>query len=74
MIRAILMPKGVTAEQRAYYENVLRKVRETPEWKEFIDRGAYDDHFLTGDALVKFLEEDEKRYREIMQKAGFLAD
>ena len=53
---------------------MLRKVRETPEWKEFIDRGAYDDHFLTGDALVKFLEEDEKRYREIMQKAGFLAD
>ena len=74
MIRAILLTKGVTAEQRAYYENVLRKVRETPEWKEFIDRGAYDDHFLTGDALVKFLEEDEKRYREIMQKAGFLAD
>src|SRR5690606_8703841 len=74
MIRAILMPKGVTDEQRADYENVLRKVRETPEWKEFVERGAYNNTFLTGDELRRFLEEDEKRYREIMQKAGFLAN
>ena len=74
MLRAILMPKGVSKDQLDYYVNVLRKVRETPEWKEFVERGAYNDTFLAGDEFRKFLEEDEKRHKEIMQKAGFLAD
>lgn len=73
MLRAILMPKGVTQEQADYYVNVLKKVKETPEWKEFVERGAYNERFLTGDALARFLEEDESRHRDIMQKAGFLA-
>ncbi len=73
MLRAIMMPKGVTQEQVDYYVNVLKRVRQTPEWKEFVDRGAYNEEFLTGERFVKFLEEDEKRHRDIMQKAGFLA-
>lgn len=73
MLRAILMPKGVTKEQSDYYANLLKKVKETPEWKEFINRGAYNDQYLTGAEFAKFLEEDEKRHRDIMEKAGFLA-
>lgn len=73
MLRAIMMPKGVSAEQLDFYVNLLKRVKETPEWKEFINRGAYNDRFLSGDGFTKFLEEDEKRHRDIMQKAGFLA-
>jgi putative tricarboxylic transport membrane protein len=73
MLRAIMMPKGVTQEQVDYYVNVLKKVKETPEWKDFVERGAYNEEFLTGDRFATFLEEDEKRHREIMQRAGFLA-
>jgi putative tricarboxylic transport membrane protein len=73
MLRAILMPKGVTPEQVKYYVDLLARVRETPEWKDFVNRGAYKDEFLTGAQFVKFLEEDEKRHREIMEQAGFLA-
>jgi len=73
MLRGILMPKGVTPEQLAYYVNLLKQVRETPEWKDFVNRGAYKDDFLSGDAFVKFLEADEKRNRDIMDKAGFIA-
>jgi putative tricarboxylic transport membrane protein len=73
MLRGILMPKGVTPEQLAYYVNLLKQVRETPEWKDFVNRGAYKDDFLSGDAFTKFLETDEKRNRDIMDKAGFIA-
>jgi putative tricarboxylic transport membrane protein len=73
MLRGILMPKGVTPEQLAYYVNLLKQVRETPEWKDFVNRGAYKDDFLSGDAFAKFLEADEKRNRDIMDKAGFIA-
>jgi len=73
MLRGILMPKGVTADQLAYYVNLLREVREKPEWKEFIAKGAYKESFLVGDEFTKFLEEDEARHKEIMKKADFLA-
>ena len=73
MLRAILMPKGVTREQSDYYVNLMKRVKETPEWKEFINRGAYNDQYLSGGEFAKFLEDDEKRHRDIMQKAGFLA-
>jgi len=73
MLRGILMPKGVTADQREYYVNLLRQVREKPEWKEFVAKGAYKDSFLVGDEFTKFLEQDEHRHKEIMRKADFLA-
>ena len=73
MLRGILMPKGVTPDQVAYYVDLLKRVRETPEWKEFVNRGAYKEDFLTGADFAKFLEKDEKRHHDIMQSAGFLA-
>jgi putative tricarboxylic transport membrane protein len=74
MLRGILMPKGVTQEQVGYYVNLLRQVREKPEWKDFVNRGAYKDEFLFGAEFEKFLEQDEKRHHDIMQRAGFLAN
>ncbi len=67
------MPKGVTADQLDYYVELLRKVREKPEWKDFVLKGAYKDEFVTGADLTKFLEQDEKRHIDIMKKANFLA-
>jgi putative tricarboxylic transport membrane protein len=73
MLRGILMPKGVTPEQLAYYVDLMKKVKATPEWKEFVNRGAYKDETLTGAAFAKFLEDDENRHKEIMERAGFIA-
>lgn len=73
MLRGIFMPKGVTQEQLDFYVNLLRQVREKPEWKEFIDRGAYKNEFLAGKDFEKFLESDEKYHHDVMQQAGFLA-
>jgi putative tricarboxylic transport membrane protein len=73
MLRGIFMPRGVTPEQTQFYVDLLRQVREKPEWKEFIDRGAYRDEFKAGADFTRFLEDDEKRHHDIMQQAGFLA-
>jgi len=72
MIRGIFMPKGVTQEQTDYYVDLLRKVRETPEWKDFIKRGAYKDEFLVGKEFTQFLEEDERHLKEVMEKTGLI--
>ena len=42
MLRGIFMPPGVTPEQTAFYVDLLKKVRETPDWKEFMEKGAFN--------------------------------
>ncbi len=40
MLRGIFMPGGVTADPVQYYVDLMKKVRETPDWKEFIEKGG----------------------------------
>lgn len=73
MLRGFLMPGGVSQEQVAYYEGLLKKVVATPEWKEYAQKNALKDTFLSGAAFRKFLEDDEQKHKVLMKEAGFLA-
>jgi putative tricarboxylic transport membrane protein len=72
MPRAVYMPTGATPDQVRFYVELLRKVVETPEWKEYLDRNALAPAFLTGDAFVKFIREDEQRARKVFADEGWL--
>ena len=73
MLRGIFMAPGVTKEQTEYYVNLLKKVRETPEWKEYMEKGAFNQTSMTGDEFTKWLGAAENTHRELMKEAGFLA-
>jgi putative tricarboxylic transport membrane protein len=73
MLRGIFMAPGVTPEQVKYYNDLLNKVRETPEWKEYMERGAFNTTSMTGDAFRKWLEGAEANHRTLMTEAGFMA-
>ncbi|MGE4044945.1 MAG: Bug family tripartite tricarboxylate transporter substrate binding protein [Acetobacteraceae bacterium] len=73
MLRGIFMPAGVTAEQVRYYVDLLRKVRETPEWQQLMRDGAFNQTFMAGADYTAWVEKEEKRHRQLMQEAGFLA-
>ena len=73
MLRGIFMPPGVTAEQVAYYTNLFKKVRELPEWKEFMDKGAFNQTALGGQEFFDWLGRNEQLHRTLMRDAGFLA-
>lgn len=73
MLRGIFMPPGVTKEQVAYYVNVLKKVMETPEWKDFMEKGAFSQTTMQGDEFTKWVAKEEKRHESLMAEAGFLA-
>ena len=73
MLRGIFMPGGVTAEQIAFYVDLFKKVVATPEWTEYVEANALKDTFQVGGEFRKFLEDDEKRHKELMTTAGFLA-
>jgi tripartite-type tricarboxylate transporter receptor subunit TctC len=42
MLRGIFMAGGVTPDQVDFYVNLLNKVRATPDWKAFMDTGAFN--------------------------------
>ena len=73
MLRGIFMPAGVTKEQVDFYVDLFRKVRETPEWKKFMEDGAFNTTFMTGAEYTKWVERAEALHRDLMKEAGFLA-
>jgi len=73
MLRGIFMPPGVSKEQLDFYVNMLKKVRETPEWKDYMEKGAFNQTYMDGDKYFQWLGAAEQQHRELMKDAGFLA-
>jgi tripartite-type tricarboxylate transporter receptor subunit TctC len=74
MLRGIFMAPGVTKEQTAYYVELLKKVRNTPEWKEYMEKGAFNQTYMDGDKYFQWLGAAEQKHRELMKEAGFIAN
>jgi putative tricarboxylic transport membrane protein len=73
MLRGIFLPPGVTKEQTEFYVDLLKKVRETPEWQDFMAKGAFNTTFMSGEEFRTWLKDANERHKELMAKAGFLA-
>ena len=73
MLRGIFMPGGVTADQVKYYVDLMEKVRQTPEWKKFMEDGAFNQTALTGKEYADWVASAEKLHYGLMKEAGFLA-
>ena len=73
MLRGIFMAPKSTAAQVAYYTDVFQKVRQLPEWKEFMETGAFKDSFLKGQEFSDWLLKAEVEHLRLMREAGFLA-
>jgi putative tricarboxylic transport membrane protein len=73
MLRGIFMAPGVTKDQTDYYVNLFKKVRETPEWKEYMEKAAFNQQFMAGEDYVKWLGSAENMHRDLMKEAGFIA-
>jgi tripartite-type tricarboxylate transporter receptor subunit TctC len=73
MLRGFFAPPGVSKDAVAYYIDLFKKVRETPEWKKLMSDGAFNQTFMTGDDYVKWVANAEKLHEGLMKEAGFLA-
>ena len=73
MLRGIFMAPGITPDQLAYYVDLMKKVRDTADWKEFMEKGAFNTTSMSGPEYGKWLEGAETLHRQLMTEAGFLA-
>jgi len=68
--RAVFAPKGLSPAQLAYWEGVLRKVTETPEWKADLEKNFWTPHFVTGPQLRKDIEQEYAATKAVLIDIG----
>src|SRR5690348_13861130 len=73
MLRAMFLPGGVTPDQQAFYVDLFRKITQTTEYKEYMEKQALKPVWMTGKEMVKFLEEDDALNKGLLTEAGFVA-
>jgi tripartite-type tricarboxylate transporter receptor subunit TctC len=72
MLRGIFGAPGMPKEAVDWYVGLLRKVYDTPEFKDYMHKGALRPAFATGAEYVKWVEGAEVLHRELMSKGGLL--
>jgi tripartite-type tricarboxylate transporter receptor subunit TctC len=73
MLRAMFLPGKVAPEVTAFYEELFRKLVQTAEYKDYMEKQALKPVFYAGKDMLKFLEEDEALNKQLMTEAGFVA-
>ena len=73
MLRGIFAAPGISKDQLDYYVALLKKVRDTPDWKEYMEKGAFNQTAMSGDEFTKWLGTAENMHRDLMKEAGFIA-
>jgi len=72
MMRAIFAPPGISDEARDGMVGLFRKISQDPEWLAFAKKTGLKATFITGDELVKFCDDYNKKHIEIMKSQGWL--
>jgi putative tricarboxylic transport membrane protein len=72
--RTVTLPPGSPPEAVEYWAGVLKKVTETPEWKDYLEKTAQTGRFMVGAELKSFMDEDEKRTRKLYEEEGWLVN
>ena len=72
MLRGVFGPPEMPADAVAFYQDVFRKVLDTKEMADFIERGAYTKAYLTGPDFVRWLEQKDATVRSLMVKGALI--
>jgi tripartite-type tricarboxylate transporter receptor subunit TctC len=72
MLRGIFGPPNMPKDAVAWYVSFLKKVYDTPEFKDYLSKGALKPAFTTGAEYVKWVEGAEQLHRDLMTKGGLL--
>ena len=72
MLRGIFMPADVPQDAVDYYISLFQKVRETPEWQDFMAKGAFNTTFMTGEEFKNWVSKAADTHKDLMTKAGFI--
>lgn len=59
-------PKNMSEEEISYWDQALKKVTSSPEWKRKINEQDWESFYLNSRETKRFLEEQSAFYQSIM--------
>ncbi|MFC9248002.1 Bug family tripartite tricarboxylate transporter substrate binding protein [Streptomyces sp. NPDC057136] len=68
--RGIVAPPGLSGAERDKLVALIRKLHDSPQWKESMKKNGWDDAFLTGDAFGDFLDAQDQRVATVLKELG----
>ena len=68
--RAIMAPKGLAPAQVAYWEGVLRKATQAPDWRSDLEKNYWSDEFMAGAQFRAYLDKDYGSMKAILTELG----
>lgn len=68
--RAIMSTKGISPAQVGYWEGVLKKATEVPEWRTDLEKNYWSDDFVTSAQFRKDLEKDYADMKAVLVDLG----
>jgi putative tricarboxylic transport membrane protein len=71
--RGIVAPPGLDEAGRAELVAAFTALRESPEWKEALERNGWQDAFLPGDEFGAFLHSENDRVAGVLRNLGLVA-
>lgn len=70
--RALIGPRGLSAAQVGYWEDVLTKVVATDDWKKILDRYFWDGNFLRSKEFGEYMKSEYAQTKAIMTELGLV--
>lgn len=70
--RAMIAPRGITPAQAAFWENVMRKVAETDDFKAAAAKFEWDIEFKGGAETTRLMEDEYVRTKSVMSYLGLI--
>lgn len=68
--RGVIAPLGTAREVVSYWENLFSRLVKTQRWKKYVEENQQETYFLQSRELAKFLDEQTKLLRVVLNDAG----
>ena len=68
--RGLILPPGVPKEVQEWWIETMKKVVDTPEWKEYITKNNLTPNVLYGEEFAAFLSNTQDTFAKVLREAG----
>jgi putative tricarboxylic transport membrane protein len=72
MQRTVVGAPGMSKEAAAYYQDLFRKVYNSPQWQDYLAKKSLQGEFLTGDALMAYWVKERDVHETMLKNMGVL--
>lgn len=72
MVRGILAPAGISASEQKWLVDLFKKVYDTKEWADYVNKNMMTQKFYGGDDYRKYLADERSRLTEVFKAMGLV--